>query len=204
MQTRRGVFLKKHVIKRVSIIFLITCIILIMLGGVFHFIRKYIITNTYKYFIYDVLTTSTLLIAGLVLCFYFIFLIGVIVLANPVNLKRIIVIRWAFVGVFVLILTGILFNYSISFVVDRALDIEDYENGDWKVEDLEVLHIYHGSYYRGRKRVSLILETKTGDLFLPRELAPVRVGKSYRFTYLERSGHILEMEEIPISTKESH
>ncbi len=168
----------------------VSVLLLLFAGGVMLY-EKLSVTDTYQVFITGWVMTLFLILAGITLCLFFLYQIIVITFINPSKLKKKIVFRWRIVGVAVLFVTLFLINRTSSFVFSIVQDMKDYKNGDLGVENLRIVDIY-----KGNQTVSRIIETEKGDFYMPWYVHQIEEGNIYRFTYLKRSKHILNIEDI--------
>lgn len=172
-------------------------ILFLLIAGIFLFTNFIIqlsnpvsMEENYRIFLLDSLLTGSLILAGLVICSMLLYLIGVIVFKNPQKVLEHTVLKFSLGGIFVLMITGAITYYGGTFTFDVSMDMKDYSNGDWKenefiVTDLE--YIGRGDY---------TIETHGRDFLLPFLPIPIEEGETYRFTYLNRTSHVLKIEKI--------
>ncbi|WP_339254460.1 hypothetical protein NSQ43_07670 [Sporosarcina sp. FSL W8-0480] len=179
--------------KRLKIIFrfLIICAIFALTGSIV-VTSKRIVNDLYKLFVLDFIGTSLLYAAALTLCSFFLYLFFVIVIKNPMNIKRSSVIKFAIGGIFTLIITGFILIFSVNETNKSIKDMQSYSNQEWQVKELFVTDVYRG---RLPSRIVLI-DTDAGQLTLHQRNYKIYKGEIYRFTYLEQTKTIINVEVI--------
>lgn len=176
---------------RVAFRILIISAVLVVIGS-FIIGLNFLVKDLYLSFILDFIGSSFLFSAGLAFLLFFLYCIFVITFFNPQQLKRSSVIKFALGGGFTLIITVLLFNFTVTEAKNSIQDIKAYSNGDWQVKDLVVTDIY-----RGRRPSKIVLiETSEGQMTLHWENFLVYKGQKYRFTYLDTTNTIIEIEQI--------
>jgi energy-coupling factor transporter transmembrane protein EcfT len=169
--------------------FLIVIVAFVLSGGVFTGLRIFFATELYHAFIYDWIGTALLYLAGLTLLLYFIYGSLVITIKNPQKIKKKQVFSWGGIGIICLALGGFIFHELSSITINSVRDMKDYSNGVMKIEELKVVDVYTG----GHSEIALI-ETEEQELSLLLNGYRIEEGQTYRFTYLERTGTILNVE----------
>lgn len=178
--------------KRLRIIygFIIVMAAFVLPGGVFINLRKYYATDLYHAFIFDWIGTALLYLGGLTLLLCFIYGCLVIILKNPQKISKNQVIKWGGIGIFCLSIGVIIFQELSSLTINSVRDMKDYSNGMITIEDLKVV----GVKSDGRSRIETI-KTEEQELSLLLNVFRIEEGKTYRFTYTERTGIILNVEK---------
>jgi hypothetical protein len=74
--------------------------------------------------------------------------------------------------------------------MNSVRDMKDYANGVMKIVDLKVVDVYTG----GDPDTALI-KTEEQELSLLLNIFRIEEGETYRFTYMERTGNILNVEK---------
>lgn len=188
--------------KRLQIIlrFLIIAFILVTIG--ITLIMWVMFTkDLYKAFVLDFIGTSFLFAAGLTICFFFLYLFFVITVLNPQRIKMASVIKFAFGGIFTLIITLFLLNSFVTFIFNSTKDMNSYTNGEWQMKELLVTDVYKSSRgsrgTRGlRSTKTVLIHTSEGEMTLYWESFRIYKGKEYRFTYLDATNTIIKVEEV--------
>lgn len=177
--------------------FMIIMVIFLLIAGIFiftNFLFQLTDINTievnYRVFLLESFATGSLILTGLTLCAMFLYLIIVIVFRNPQKVSKNTVLKFSLGGIFVLLLTGGLIYYGGSFTYDCVLDMKDYSNGDWKEEELLVKNVEYmedGDY---------IIEADHREFFVFGLPITITEGETYRFTFLDRTSHVLKIEKL--------
>lgn len=176
---------------RIIIRFLIIISVLVTIGATLIGLNLFV-RDLYISFVLDFIGTSFLFATALAVLLFFLYLVFVITAFNPQGLKKSSVIKFAFGGVFTLIITIFLFNFTITEAIKSIQDMSDYSNGDWQVKDLFVTDVYRGS---GLSDIVLI-ETDEGEMILHWESFRIYTGEKYRFTYLDATNTIIKVEKV--------
>ncbi|MDN4608777.1 hypothetical protein [Sporosarcina highlanderae] len=179
--------------KRLKLIyfFVIVGAIMALLGSTL-IISKRSVSDLYKSFVLDFIGTTLLYAAALTLCSFFLYAIFVVVVLNPMDIKRSSVIKFAFGGIFTLIITVLILSFSVNEANKSIDDMKSYSNQEWQVKDLLVTDVY-----RGRRPSRLVLiDTTEGEMILHREKLKIYRGQHYRFTYLDKTKTIIKVEEL--------
>ncbi|OCA81691.1 hypothetical protein A8F94_22810 [Bacillus sp. FJAT-27225] len=182
---------------RIIYVFLIIMGIFTLSGGAIIGYRKWFIADLYHAFLYDSIGTAFLYLAGITLLLFFIYASLVITLKNPQSIKKTQVAAWGGTGIICLALTVFIFQELSSLTMNSIRDIQDYKNGVVKVENLTVVDVYTGGGRYSNNDIALI-ETEKHDLTLLLDLFRLEEGKTYRFTFMERTGTILNIEKIDL------
>ncbi|MBM7602649.1 putative membrane protein [Metabacillus crassostreae] len=169
--------------------FLIVMGIFVLLGVSFAFLRTFYATDLYQTFIYDWIGTAFLFLGGLTLLLFIIYFSLVITLKNPQKISRNKVFVWGGTGIICLISGVFIFQELSSLTINSVRDMKDYSNGVMKRDDLKVVDVYTGS----SSKITLI-NTEEQELYLLERVFNIEEGKTYSFTYLERTGNILNVE----------
>ncbi|KAB7672087.1 hypothetical protein [Bacillus sp. B1-b2] len=178
--------------KRARIIygFLIVMIAFVLAGVTFSALRILFATNLYHAFIYDWVGTVSFYLAGMTLLVFFIYFCLVITIKNPQKVSKIQVFSFGGFGLICLAISIVFFPELSSFTINGVRDMKDYSNGVVKIEDLKVVDVYTG----GDTNIALIA-TEEEELTLLIYNIQIEEGETYRFTYMERTGNILNVEE---------
>ncbi|MFS0575782.1 hypothetical protein AB1K83_09110 [Sporosarcina sp. 179-K 3D1 HS] len=179
--------------KRLRIVkrFLIIAGIIAIIGsGIIAWNRS--VTDLYTAFVLDFIGMSFLCVGALILCSFFLYLIFVIVVFNPQRIKKSSVIKFALGGIVTLLITILLLLITTNEARKSIQDMKDYSNGEWQVKDLLVTDVYRGT----RRSTGVLIETSEGDMKLHWESFLIYEGQKYRFTYLEATNTILNVEVI--------
>lgn len=179
--------------KRLRIIFrfMITASVTVILALVFMALNVFV-TDLYKAFVYNFIAMSFLYAAALILCSFFLYGSIVITIFNPQRLKKSSVMKFAFGGIFTLIITIFILNFSVNETIKSIQDTRDYSNGEWQVKELLVKDVYRGP----RRSRSILIQTIEGDMTLHGKNFRIYEGKKYRFTYLDATKTIIGFEKI--------
>lgn len=193
-QARRGRGETEMDRKQLRIIFIIAVVsgIIMLISAAFLIIRQLVIPDLSYVLLFDLLGTVTLYTGFLGICTLFLYLCGIIAFKNPQRIKPSKVLLFALFGVGVLVFSIWLVRFSSNEVEMERLALNDYKEGNWAVKDLYIEDIYGPSYH---SRLTL-LETEVGDLFLYWEPFQIYQGRTYRITYLEKTGVVIKMEVL--------
>ncbi|WP_155922208.1 hypothetical protein [Bacillus sp. EB01] len=182
---------------RIIIGFLIVMSIFVLLGGAFIFIKILFITDLYQAFMFESMGTAFLYLSALTLLLFFIYSSLVITLKNPQKIRKTQVFAWGGAGIIFIAMAVFVYNQLSSLTMNSLKDIHDYKNGVAKVEDLKVVDVYTGGGRYTDNDIALIeTEELDHDLTLLLDLFRLEEGKTYRFTYMERTGTILNIENL--------
>jgi hypothetical protein len=187
-QMKRDVANRKRL--RIMYGFIIVFVAFALSGGAFMGLRAFFATDLYHAFIYDWIGTALLYLAGLTLLLFFIYGSLVITIKNPQKIRKKQVFAWGGTGIICLAIGIFIFHELSSLTIDSVRDMKDYSNGVLKIEDLKVVDVYTG----GHSDIAII-ETEEQELSLLLNGYRIEEGQTYRFTYMERSGNILNVEE---------
>nr|WP_257989811.1 hypothetical protein [Bacillus infantis]MCR6609545.1 hypothetical protein [Bacillus infantis] len=176
--------------ERMIYVFLIAMAAFVLSGGAFISLRIFFAEDFYHAFIYDWIGTAFLYLAGMTLLLFFIYFSLVITIKNPQNISKNQVFAWAGTGIICLALAVFVFYEFSSLTMNSVRDMKDYANGVMKIEDLKVVDVYTG----GQPDIVLI-ETEEQELSLLLNVFRIEEGETYQFTYMERTGNILNVEQ---------
>ncbi|RDW20210.1 hypothetical protein CWR48_05775 [Oceanobacillus arenosus] len=179
--------------KRLRIIygFLITMVAFVLLGVFFIVLNStFFITNLYYAFMFNYIGTVFLYLAGMTIMLYFIYASLLTTMKNPQKVSKNQVFAWGVAGIIFLAIAVFIFREIYSLTTNSVGDMKDYLNGVTKVDEFEVVDVYTGD---GKSEVALI-ETEERELTLLLDVFRIEEGKTYRFTYMERTGNILNVE----------
>lgn len=178
--------------KRIRIIygFLIVMCTFVLLGVAFTFLRIFYATDLYHAFIYDWIGTAFLFLGGITLLLFIIYFSSVITIKNPQKISINKVFLWGGTGIISLATSVFIFQELSSLTINSVGDMKDYSNGVMKRDDLKVVEVYTGS----STKIALI-KTEEQELYLlQQKVFNIEEGKTYSFTYMERTGNILNVE----------
>lgn len=175
--------------KRLRIIFRLLMIAVVMIIIAYISSASKLFINTlYATFISDSITMSFLIIAFLTLCSLLLYGFFIIIVFNPDRLKKSPYIKFVFGGIFTLTITALLAYFGITEITKMILDVEDHSAGESRVQDLLVTGVTRG-------RV-LLIDTVEGEMYLSWEDFRIHEGQTYRFTYLDATNTIIEVEQL--------
>ncbi|WP_047983359.1 hypothetical protein [Ornithinibacillus californiensis] len=180
--------------KRVIYLLLILLCITVLLGAIFIASSNWLVSDLYTAFVLSFIGISFLYVSGLILCTFFLYLCSVIVIFNPQKIKKSSVINFAIVGIITLVLSLFLLNVSVNESIKAFHDIEAYSNEEWQVKEMVVTGLYRGGGLHNGPGV--LIDTVEGELSLHWESSLIQVGEKYRFTYLDATNTIIDMEKI--------
>ncbi len=170
--------------------FIIVMIAFVLSGVTSMALRILFASDLYHAFIYDWVGTAFLYLAGMTLLVLFIYLCLVITIKNPQKVSKNHVFAFGGFGLICFALGLVFFPELSSLTINSVRDMKDYSNGVMKIEDLKVVDVYTG----GDSSIALI-STEEKELSLLIYNIRIEEGKTYRFTYMERTGNILNVEE---------
>jgi hypothetical protein len=170
--------------------FLIVMSAFVLSGAASIGLRMFFATDLYHAFTYDWIGTAFLYLAGMTLILFFIYCCLVITIKNPQKISKNQVFVWGGTGIICLAIGVFIFHELSSLTINSVRDMKDYSNGVMKVDYLKVVDVYTG----GRPSLALIT-TEEQELTLLLNPFWIEEGKTYRFTYMERTGNILNVEE---------
>lgn len=179
--------------KRLRIVFrfLIVTSILVVFGAGLVFANRYE-TDLYNSFVLNFIGTSFLLAGVLASCTFFLYLCSIIVFLNPQRLKRSSITKAVFGGIFALLIAITILIFGATETKKWNEDRKAYANGEWQVKDLVVTDIYRGS----RRSPIVLIQTAEGEMTLYYEDFLLYKGQTYRFTYLDATNTIIQVEII--------
>ncbi|MBB4824962.1 putative nucleic acid-binding Zn ribbon protein [Sporosarcina luteola] len=177
--------------QRISYTILIITIVFLLIASGFLTWNWFVVKDLYKAFVINFIGTSFLITAGVGLCLFFLYLFTVIVFKNPQRIKKSSIIKFAVGGIFTLFIAISLFLYGANEARKSMQDLKDYSNAEWQVKDMVVTDVYRG----GGGSITLI-ETEVGDMVIHYERFLIQEGQTYRFTYLEATKTIIDVEQI--------
>lgn len=179
--------------KRLRIIFrfLMIASIMVIIGATC-ITSNWYVKNLYTAFVLDFIGTSFLFAAFLTICSFFLYSIFVITIFNPQKIKKTSVTKFALGGIFTLIITISILFFGVTDAQKSIQDMKDYTNGKWKVKELLVTDVYRG----GRPSRIVLIETNEGEMTLFFEDFLLYTGEKYRFTYLDATNTIINVEKI--------
>lgn len=178
--------------QRVSYGILIVTAVLILLAAGFISWNWFIEKDLYRAFVINFIGTSFLIVGGLALCTFFLHLITIIVFKNPQRIKKSSVAKFAVGGIFTLSLVILFLFWGVNEARKSIEDIKAYANADWQVKDLVVTDVYRGS----NPAKIILIDTAEGEMVLHWERFRIQKGQSYRFTYLDATKTIINVELI--------
>lgn len=187
-QIKREVANRKRL--RIMYGFIMVFVAFVLLGGAFIGLRIFFATELYHAFIYDWMGTAFLYLAGTTLLLFFIYFCLVITIKNPQKISKNQVFVWGGTGIICLAIGVFIFHELSSLTINSVRDMKDYSNGVLKIEVLKVVDVYTG----GGSNIALI-ETEEQELSLLLNVFQIEEGNTYRFTYMERTGNILNVEK---------
>lgn len=176
---------------RIIFRFLIIISVMVMIGGIF-IGRNMFVRDLYKAFVLNFIGTSFLYAGALIFCSLFLYLFFVITVFNPQKIKKPSVIKFAFGGIFTLIITIFLLIFSVTETAKSMEDMKDYSNGEWQVKELLVMDVYRGT----RPSRIILIDTSEGTMSLHSEKIRIYEGQKYRITYLDATNTIIKVEKI--------
>ncbi|MEC0282662.1 hypothetical protein [Terribacillus saccharophilus] len=153
-------------------------------------LRTFFASNLYHAFIYDWIGTALLYLAALTLIAFFVYTSLVITIKNPQKVGKRQVFYFGLTGIICFTIGVFIVPQLSSLTINSMGDMRDYSNGAIHVDDFEVVDVYTG----GHSTIALIT-TDELDLTLMINNYQIEEGKTYRFTYLERTGTILSVGE---------
>ncbi|MBU7592832.1 hypothetical protein [Metabacillus halosaccharovorans] len=187
-QLKRDVANRKR--ERIIYGFLIVMVAFVLSGVAFMGLRIFFATDLYHAFIYDWIGTAFLYLAGMMIFLFFIYGSLVITIKNPQKISKNQVFAWGGTGIICLALGVFIFHEVSSLTINSVRDMKDYTNGVMKIDDLKVVEVYTG----GHSDIALIT-TEELELSLLLNVIRIEEGETYRFTYMERTGNILNVEK---------
>lgn len=176
--------------ERMMFVFLMLMVAFVLLGGAFIGLRIFFVTELYHAFIYDWMGTAFLYLAGTTLLLFFIYFCLVITIKNPQKISKNQVFAWGGTGIICLVIGVFIFHELSSLTINSVRDMKDYSDGVMKTDDLKVVEVYTG----GGSNIALI-KTEEQELSLLLNVFQIEEGNTYRFTYMERTGNILNVEK---------
>jgi uncharacterized membrane protein len=162
----------------------------VLLGVAFTGLRAFFATDLYHAFIYDWIGTAFLFLAFITLLLCIIYGCLVITIINPQKLSKNQVFKWGGTGIICLAIGVFIFHELSSLTINSLRDMKDYSSGVVKIDDLKVVDVY-----TDRRSDGALIKTEEQELSLILDGYRIEEGKTYRFTYLERTGTILNVEE---------
>ncbi|QTD39433.1 hypothetical protein [Sporosarcina sp. Te-1] len=176
--------------QRISyVIMLVTMALVLIAGGLISW-NWFVVKDLYTAFVINFIGMSFLIAAGLGFCVFFLYLITIIVFKNPQRIKRSSVAKFAVGGIFTFLIAIFLFFFGTTEAIKSIKDLKDYSNAEWQVKDLVVTDVNRGSpSYK-----IIFIETAEGEMVLHWERFRIQEGQSYRFTYLEATKTIINVE----------
>ncbi len=178
--------------KRTRIIygFIMVMVAFVILGGSFMVVRTFFASSLYHAFIFDWIGTVLLYLAALTLIVFFIYISLVITIKNPQMVGKRQLFYFGLTGLICFSIGVFIVPQLSSLTINSVGDMKDYSNGVMNVDDFKVVDVYTG----GHSTIALIT-TDERELTLLYNNYQIEEGKTYRFTYLERTGTILSVEE---------
>ncbi|MED4018847.1 hypothetical protein [Sutcliffiella cohnii] len=177
---------------RVILVFVFAFATCIAIGGAFLIFRDLVYPDMYYVLLFDLIGMVGLYMGAIFLCAFFLYLFFIIVFINPQRIKRSKVLKFAAAGMVVFIFTVWVVGFSSQEISRDSQAFQDYKEGNWTVKELLVRDIYGPN-----KRSNItILETDEGDMVL--YWRPFRIYRDqiYRFTYLDKTKVVLEVEQV--------
>nr|WP_318540262.1 hypothetical protein [Terribacillus saccharophilus] len=162
----------------------------VILGVSSMVLRTFFASSLYHAFIYDWIGTALLYLATLTLIAFFVYTSLVITIKNPQKVGKRQVFYFGLTGIICFTIGVFIVPQLSSLTINSMGDMRDYSNGAIHVDDFEVVDVYTD----GHSTIALIT-TDERDLTLMINNYQIEEGKLYRFTYLERTGTILNVEE---------
>ncbi|MFP7254865.1 hypothetical protein SFC02_11245 [Terribacillus goriensis] len=178
--------------KRARIIygFIMVMVAFVILGASFMVFRTFFASSLYHAFIYDWIGTALLYLAALTLIAFFVYTSLVITIKNPQKVGKRQLFYFGLTGVICFTIGVFIIPQLSSLTINSLGDMKDYADGVMYVDDFKVVDVYTG----GHSTIALIT-TDERDLTLLINNYQIEEGTTYRFTYMERSGTILNVEE---------
>lgn len=178
--------------KRARIIygFIMVMVAFVILGVSFMVFRTLFASSLYHAFIYDWIGTALLYLAALTLIAFFVYTSLVITIKNPQRVGKKQLFYFGLTGVICFTIGVFIVPQLSTLTINSVGDMKDYSDGVMHIDDFKVVDVYTG----GHSTIALIT-TDERDLTLLINNYQIEEGTTYRFTYMERSGTILSVEE---------
>ncbi|PAD35749.1 hypothetical protein [Terribacillus saccharophilus] len=178
--------------KRARIIFgfIMAMVAFVIFGVSFMVLRTFFASSLYHAFIYDWIGTALLYLAALTLIAFFVYTSLVITIKNPQKVEKRQLFYFGLTGIVCFTIGVFIVPQLSSLTINSVGDMKDYAKGEMKVDDFNVVDVYTG----GHSTIALIT-TDERELTLLINNYQIEEGTTYRFTYMERSGTILSVEE---------
>ncbi|MFJ6413901.1 hypothetical protein [Terribacillus sp. AE2B 122] len=176
--------------RRIIFGFIMVMVAFVILGVTFMVLRTFFASSLYQAFIYDWIGTALLYLAALTLIAFFVYTSLVITIKNPQKVGKRQVLYFGLTGIVCFTIGVFIVSQLSSLTINSVGDMKDYANGEMKVDDFKVVDVYTG----GHSTIALIT-TDERELTLLINNYQIEEGTTYRFTYMERSGTILSVEE---------